>query len=360
MGILRLLFAISVISIHYNPSASLSSFGEEMAVNSFFILSGFYMAFIVNEKYDLKRYAYWLFVTNRFLRIYPLYWIVLILTIITNYFWLRSYPTLFLYRPLLDIISDFTLLIRADYVSPDAIFGNQPTVIVAWTLIIELTFYLCAPFLVKRNLVTLIGLTFFSIVIKYSIAYYQMLHQTYHQSEFFLADLCFFLLGVLSYKTYTYLQTQRVTQKQALLLLFFVVCLTIFWKYVPAMFTYHKFSLKEWIYSCVLMLAIPPLFSCYQCYAFDTFFGKLSYPVYISHILVGNFLIYNFHLEINTFRSFVIILLTTLIFSLFLFFCIDNPLDTFRQKRLKVPTKKRKWRKRMMFFPTNMRGRNIR
>src|SRR5260370_9516411 len=59
--------------------------GGNISVNSFFIISGFYMAFILNEKYVGKNSSYRLFITNRFLRIYPIYWIILFFTILISW-----------------------------------------------------------------------------------------------------------------------------------------------------------------------------------------------------------------------------------------------------------------------------------
>jgi peptidoglycan/LPS O-acetylase OafA/YrhL len=86
MGLLRLLLAVSVVLHHSGPifgNYLLGSFnGGSLPVNSFFIISGFYMGFILSEKYVAKNGSYFLFITNRFLRIYPIYWAVLIATIL--------------------------------------------------------------------------------------------------------------------------------------------------------------------------------------------------------------------------------------------------------------------------------------
>jgi len=52
-----------------------------IAVQAFYIISGFYMALILTEKYTGKN-SYKLFITNRFLRLYPIYWTVLLGTIL--------------------------------------------------------------------------------------------------------------------------------------------------------------------------------------------------------------------------------------------------------------------------------------
>ena len=83
MGMLRFFFALSVIASHANKILGLEFVGGLMAVESFFIISGFYMALILNEKYTGKG-SYKLFISNRFLKLFPIYWIVLILAVLLS------------------------------------------------------------------------------------------------------------------------------------------------------------------------------------------------------------------------------------------------------------------------------------
>src|SRR5687767_10319648 len=82
MGIIRFLLAASVVLAHAGPISGFTLVDSDVAVKAFYIISGFYMALILNEKYIDSNNSYSLFITNRFLRIYPLYWIVLLLTIL--------------------------------------------------------------------------------------------------------------------------------------------------------------------------------------------------------------------------------------------------------------------------------------
>ena len=77
MGLLRLILACAVVIAHSAPIPGLPLLGGGLAVKVFFIVSGFYMALILSEKYQHRPNGRWLFYSNRFLRIYPLYWLVL-------------------------------------------------------------------------------------------------------------------------------------------------------------------------------------------------------------------------------------------------------------------------------------------
>ena len=82
MGLLRLLLAAAVVAEHSTPIFGLSFTGGHLAVRLFFIISGFYMALILTTKYTADHpNRYWLFISNRFLRIYPCYYVVLFLSL---------------------------------------------------------------------------------------------------------------------------------------------------------------------------------------------------------------------------------------------------------------------------------------
>jgi peptidoglycan/LPS O-acetylase OafA/YrhL len=85
IGLIRLLLAISVVSVHSTPIFGLRLVGGESAVESFYIISGFYMSLILNEKYVNQKHAFLLFISNRFLRLFPVYWAILGLTLL---FWI--------------------------------------------------------------------------------------------------------------------------------------------------------------------------------------------------------------------------------------------------------------------------------
>ena len=74
MGILRFLLAISVVAHHCGPILGFDFVGGQVAVQSFFIISGFYMSLILNEKYVGINSSYKLFITNRLIKLYPIFY----------------------------------------------------------------------------------------------------------------------------------------------------------------------------------------------------------------------------------------------------------------------------------------------
>ena len=83
MGMIRFLLALSVVAAHGAVIWKFNLVGGQIAVQAFYIISGFYMSLIINEKYIGKNNSYKLFITNRFLRLYPIYWTVFLGTILT-------------------------------------------------------------------------------------------------------------------------------------------------------------------------------------------------------------------------------------------------------------------------------------
>ena len=85
MGFLRLILSLSVVLYHAGSLFGYTGMNGLVAVHIFFIISGFYMALIIKNKYSKAKRPYYTFITNRFLRIYPIYWVVLVLMIVVEY-----------------------------------------------------------------------------------------------------------------------------------------------------------------------------------------------------------------------------------------------------------------------------------
>ena len=92
MGLLRLLLALSVVLYHAGLIGGYNIANQIIAVNAFFVISGFYMSLVLSTKYNFPN-SYSLFVSNRLLRIYPIYWLVLLMTfafVLGKYFFMSG------------------------------------------------------------------------------------------------------------------------------------------------------------------------------------------------------------------------------------------------------------------------------
>ena len=78
MGIIRFLLAASVICAHFGGIYGNNLIGGALAVQSFFLLSGFYIVLILEENFSVKSFQeYKSFLSSRLFRLYPAYWLSL-------------------------------------------------------------------------------------------------------------------------------------------------------------------------------------------------------------------------------------------------------------------------------------------
>ena len=200
MGLLRFILALSVVLYHSSSIFGFTLVGGQTAVQAFYIISGFYMALILNEKYIGINNSYKLFITNRLLRLYPVYWVVLLLTILysisvsiyskgNDFAGFSLYVTYFdkmslssflflIFTNLSLFLQDTVMFLGLDVTKGNLFFTSNYKVTTpllyqflfipqAWTIGIELTFYLIAPFVVKKKLNFILLLFVLSVILRF-------------------------------------------------------------------------------------------------------------------------------------------------------------------------------------------------
>lgn len=144
-GIFRFILAIFVVVAHIaKPAYGLSIIGS-FAVYGFFILSGYLMTLVTNKRYGFTADGIKKFLLNRFLRIYPTYWLSILISIVLLIIYGQSdlqqfndkikYPDS--WYDILSNIFIFGLARTGFFELPDTILSPP-----AWALEIELTFYI--------------------------------------------------------------------------------------------------------------------------------------------------------------------------------------------------------------------------
>jgi peptidoglycan/LPS O-acetylase OafA/YrhL len=303
MGLFRFLLALSVAlsHLHHNEKVITEGF---VAVQCFFMLSGFYIFKTLSEKYIALKNPIRKFYFSRFLRIIPMYWLSFFALAIWSIVEHKLYPNIpnelasyvffmpkfnwlqnlhFAFSNIFIVGLDWFYFIgftsNYQYYFSKAIIGAQELITLkpAWSLSLELMFYVAAPLLVKCKNNILLLLIFALLCLRfyfYSIGL-NGLNWVY---MFFPFELAIFLLGGLAY---------RISKKEILKTewiksgLFFLLPILL----IPITFI----NLNE--YSCWGFYAIvffvlafgnssPKIFS-----SIDTFLGKLSYPIYIIHFV---------------------------------------------------------------------------
>ena len=296
MGTFRLVLALAVLISHIATSIGASVVNRESthilvwsgnAVFAFFIISGFYMSLIINTRYAKLPGGTWRFYLNRALRLYPIQWVLLAMFVAV---YAASGTPTFLLGDARDPLWrwSYAVLSNVFFLGSEVLpFLNQDNwafvVGPIWSLSIEMYFYLLAPFIVGRSLRTL--LTLCGVALAFRLTLYAsgvpVLPWRYF---FFPADLVFFLIGSASYHLYARMKGRAVTKKwlgagAAILLAGWVV--------TPQLWTAPDLDQPLcWAFYAVVALCTPLLFDLTRTWKFDNVLGQLSYPIYLSHVLV--------------------------------------------------------------------------
>jgi peptidoglycan/LPS O-acetylase OafA/YrhL len=358
---LRLLLAMSVVYGHVGlmPVLGIPSIPGDTAVQAFYAISGFYMALVLNETYTAKDSTYRLFLTNRFLRLFPAYAVVAVATLglalivhsrsdeLPFVIYWQAMPALpvaelapllatqlsiigmdihqllTLQTGVLSLVTDFD----NDAARLQGLLVNPP----AWTLGLEFSFYLIAPLIARRSVLVIAAILFASIALRLLLQFGFGLHGLPWSYMFFPSELALFMAGALGYRIYQAREDGAVDPR--LWRLFVAACASI--AIAVLINRLHGWSrvASTGLLFC-LLLAIPALFRGTRTHRVDRFLGELSYPIYIGHMLVmwtGEYLLL---MQPGAVYG-LTVLATTLILALGLYWCVDRPVDAWRHRRLK-------------------------
>jgi peptidoglycan/LPS O-acetylase OafA/YrhL len=311
LGLLRILLAICVLSGHSgSPLAHLRWLEGDLAVEIFFVISGFYMQLILSTRYTKAKLGKtWVFqfYKARYFRLLPTYllWSLivaaagLVLPTSTPYsIWhvvwgLSNTGGNLLFKIFLCftnasmLLQDVTMFFAvhngqihwsADFRNSDALLYRGLTVPPAWSLGIELSFYFIAPYLLRlRSRWLLIGSCF---CLAAKVIATSALHLgdpwTY---RFFPFELGYFLLGALAFRYRHSLDS--IVPKHIGKYCVYPLVIAFATMRVPVL-------LPSLVYPISLACILPFLFRMTSSIRTDRFIGELSYPFYIFHyFLIG-------------------------------------------------------------------------
>jgi len=366
MGIIRLLLAISVVLEHSSSIFGFQIVGGRLAVEIFYIISGFYMALILNEKYVGKN-TYKLFITNRMLKLYPIYWTVLALIVILsvlailtsggeNFLFFKAYKQHFnemsvftflflIFTNIVLFFQDIVMFLGLDVSNGSMFFTSNfnltdPQLFrflmipQAWTISLELMFYLLAPFIARRSLKLILPLIVLSAGIKF-LLYSNGLDHDPWTYRFFPAELHLFLSGIVAYKIYIFIKDKHLYNKYLYTIFFLNVALILSCSFIREYFNISE-NLFDYLFMILFFASLPFIFKLCKSWRFDSKIGELSYPVYISHLFVVffiNYLITNV-VSLKEYNGLIVTVLTIL-FSLCLNYFVYNRIEKYRQARVK-------------------------
>src|SRR6516165_4135377 len=340
MGTVRLLLALAVVFSHaiafgiiphYTPVFGYWPVDATVAVEMFYVVSGFLMGLILTEKYRALDGWFWKFWLNRYSRLLPGYLVVLALSSILAPPSLLYFPN-DTWRALL-LKFNMVTMIGLEWPSFYSIGGQtaqaQLPVQQAWTLGVELMFYVVVPALSRWRTRTLIVLTaalvFVRLLIADAVPFFPW------QQRLWPLELTFFLFGLLAHRAYARWFSDGMHARggiASMAVIVMLICLSGYgdelraWTPINALF-----------FTGILAVTMPSIFAATRDWRIDRGIGEFSYQVYLIHMLAMNVMP-------GARESFGAATVLTLIAAPPLVFFIERPLERWRQRFFKPRLRK--------------------
>lgn len=315
MGILRFLLALAVILTHTGGIFKYSITGGTIAVQTFFLISGYLICLVLMTKYN-EVGGLLDFYKGRFLRIFPSYWLAAAVMLCLSAFAPMApesyFSTIYQYGSHISFLSYFLVLISNLFIFGQDIFlflslndnglsingygidqnAYRLSVIPpAWSLSLELLFYAIAPFIIRKNIFYLISLITISILGRIYI-YYKGFYVEPWTYRFFPFEVTFFLLGAVAFRIQDW--NRIYSPKNLFFSAVLVAILTL--SVQPLSFLAKTVGVwPEFIkisYILIVFSLLPNLAAATRRSKIDNFIGNLSYPMYIFHWIVVKVLLF--------------------------------------------------------------------
>lgn len=290
------------------------------AVWGFFVLSGFLMTHVLSNKYGFDYAGLKDFAFNRFIRIFPLYWIACALGIVSIFFLPKLGITPSSLNPQFiapqgsaDWFNNITLL---------PVIGGQGLLVpVSGALAVEIAAYILLPIMASSKQAGWLGLLL-SITLN--------VHHGLHIDSFavryssFLTCFAAFALGslVCHYRK----SLQPFSAPATSFVIWTAHCLVWIW--------YDQWPWTYGLYVSALLSAWVVLsLSRLETGAIDSMLGDLSYPLYLFHTTVAAWVLV-FHRQSQSFSFFLISFALTIGLCWLLIVCVDKPVHRLKKKAM--------------------------
>jgi peptidoglycan/LPS O-acetylase OafA/YrhL len=358
VGTVRFLLALCVAIGHFPPQRlfGVGLMSGITAVQAFYIISGFLITFILNE--DRSYRSVRSFYVSRYLRLWPTYAVIAVISLaVQPDHPLRTGVTSMGAIALAWVVLADLTLYSGDWLmfverAGSALrftehFGTGPRpwmneyllVPQCWTLGVELTFYLLAPF-VCRRVTGIAALLLFGVAVRVCLGFALPQDTDPWVYRFSPAEMMLFAAGGASYFAGREV-CSRVPRLVVILLgLTCVAAATLVTlgndyinprieeyfgqTYSPMLYLQDPFTLLGFVIAC------PFLFYGTKHMAIDRFMGELSYPIYVSHLLVG--FIISRYAPVLMVSDNMPYLLAVIVVSAALYLFVGAPFDRFRRR----------------------------
>ncbi len=298
LGLFRLIMSIWVIdhhyqwSVHYIEAWFVEHFGRQhfgylgighVAVMCFFVLSGYVITWVLNNKYPLNATGIKAFLAGRFIRIFPLYWTILVAILAVMVAVLGWHPERIPQMEPERIAGDF-LLIPYGFIGFFHFLNKYAYGMIdvpAWTLPYDFVFYLMAPWVVPRRrvLAAIIGFELLYLAVLATAGPQRFMdidggagrgwHEAYFTSGH--AAILAFCLGALGYY-YRQVTIPRPLLVGAMLALVYL--------------TFAPYGLTNYYVNhlLVMLVAVIIVLGLKKRSKLDNLLGELTYSTYLLHV----------------------------------------------------------------------------
>ncbi len=331
LGSLRLVLALMVVVTHmFYPYW----FGH-YAVFGFFIISGYLMTLVMNRVYGYSLIGRGRYLINRIFRIYPLYLFVVVVSSFSIYFIGNESAS---FNASLRLPVDWLGWVRNIVIVGIEHDYYSRLIPPAWALGIELVFYFLIGLGISRT--KWITQVWFAVSLAYTL--FMVIEGASFEDRYFsiLAASLPFSIGALMffYKDEALAISRKVNW-------FVIACIAIYVFISPVLtliineseFLYGVFNPHGFVmYVNIAFMSL--LFSkcmnadlpSYQ--YLDKMFGELSYPVYLTHWLVGMYLAKYLFSDMarGSLPLMLVTVITTLLISLGIVYLFERPLEVLR------------------------------
>ena len=312
LGTFRFLLALSVALGHFGTVFGYYMMNGRMAVQCFYMISGFLISLVLSNKYDpATADGRWLFYTNRALRIFVPYWSFCLLIFAGHaliYFALgiqfgvdaalvQHWPEMTLITRIYLLFSNIFIVTQEwsmwlvyqsgaitpvwnsdQYASHLGAFQIIPQ---AWSVSLELMFYALAPFLLRRHSLLLLAIIVATYLLR-SAAQAWGFNGSCFVYRFFPFEIGLFLAGALSHRVYAHLNSRGLINSRLCSAVSVLLLGTVLVQQFIDRLDNHTFYI-------LVVVALPAMFDVSRRIRLDSLLGDLSYPIYLAHLAVLGF-----------------------------------------------------------------------
>ncbi len=338
MGIIRFLLAAAVVLGHapgwggVGLPPIINPLPPYFAVQAFFVISGFYME-LLRKRYQPA--PIWIFYSNRYSRLIASYWIVCAATALlmiampkvpfpaANFrFDSTGEAALAWFFNIAMVGQDFASFVQ---------LSNALLIPQGWSLALELWFYLLVPLLWRTSDNTLWSILGASLVMRLIIILSPLPFVPWQQ-RFFPAELMFFMIGMLSFRHADDIR-RLISGGRGCMLAICVLIVFVGWV-IPSTIWSETQPKPMWPYSVILAvllyLTLPAVFEFTKNSRIDRNIGEFSYPIYLTHIMVGYF----FEPAQRLWDGLLLLALSIAVSAPLVYF-VELPLERWRNNRLR-------------------------